>query len=236
MLINCYGSLWSTADDGSGCFPLIKIIKPVSFYNDLSHYSFYEEKGRGMECKAFANAIINAAGLKVKYTDEIKGKIISQNILPSWNYMVQHYDDPAIVKKDAVPSEPKYSKSGNVIYKRTLIGYDKDKNPIYDYSYYTVISINSGDPNIGTVNSVQVKDNLGNIATLEGSELEKYHVVKYAFGIQYAEVGDMIFSTSNVPNGIDHAEIVVAINSGNSADGSVSSVDVVDSNFVGNSK
>ncbi len=226
-LSNCFASLWSTATDGSGCFSLVELVKPVSFYNDVGAYGFYDSKGRGMQCKAFANGVVYATGQTGK--NLITGQ--PQIIFPGTGSLIQYFDDPAKIA-NPVPSEARYSKPGNVIFIKTLTGYDKNKNPIYSYTnYYTVISVNSGDSGAGTVTSIQAKNNLGNEVTINGDNLKKYRISKYARGYQFAQPADVIFKSSAVPKaGGDHFAMVVST-TGNY--GSVVSADVVDSNYVG---
>lgn len=224
---NCFASLWSTATDGSGCSPFTGT-KPVSFYNDVETYGFYDNKGRGMQCKAFTNAVVYAMGYAGKnlYT----GK--NQDIFPSTSASIQYFDDPAKIM-NPTPSEARYSRPGSVIFIRTITGYDKNNNPIYSYAnYYTVISVNSGNSDTVTVTSVQAKNNLGSIVTIEGNDLLQYKISKYARGYQFAQPGDVVFKSARVPNAgaTDHFVIVVKT-TGNY--GSVTAVDVVDSNYVG---
>ncbi|MBU4580121.1 hypothetical protein KKB43_03840 [Patescibacteria group bacterium] len=224
---NCFASLWSTATDGSGCSPFTGT-KPPSFYNDVGTYGFNEGKGRGMQCKAFTNAVVYATGYAAKnlYT----GK--EQDIFPSTSALIQYFDDPATIT-NPTPSEARYSRPGSVIFIKTFTGNDKNNNPIYSYTnYYTVISVNSGNSDTGTVTSIQAKNNLGSVVTIEGDALRQYRISKYARGYQFAKPGDVVFKSARVPNAgaTDHFVIVVKT-TGN--DGSVTAVDVVDSNYVG---
>jgi len=213
----CLPSIWAIQNDGSKC---TSYAKPVSFYSQLDVYGYYQQPnvdtqkfGRGGQCYFFANLVVYRAG-------ETGQKVIEGFM--GYTMMIQTPDSRTI----------KYVRQGDVIFDKSKI---EDAIDVYGNHYkkaypYTVISINSGNSDTGTVTSVQARDRTGSITTISGSELDKYTISKYARGIEFAQPADIIFDTKSA-NGQDHTAVVVKITGGNSNDGSVSSLDVVDSNW-----
>lgn len=113
------------------------------------------------------------------------------------------------------------------------IGYTEPGDVIFiqGSKYYTVLSIKEGNSLYGTVTSIEARNRTGTKTTISGDDLKQYKISKYARGIEFAQPADVIFDTKNA-NGVDHTAIVVKINTGESNDGTVTSLDVVDSNFV----
>ncbi|MBU4580421.1 hypothetical protein KKB43_05395 [Patescibacteria group bacterium] len=218
---NCFASLWSTATDGSGCAPFTGT-KPVSFYSDAGAYGFYDNKGRGMQCKAFANGVLYATGQK---------DITGDDIFIGWSTMLLTVTDNGQVA-DRI-DKIRHVKAGDVIIDKSIVTEVRNANGAlikYIAYPYTVTAIIAGSSDAGAVISIQAKDYLGNTATISGTELEKYSIAKYMRGKQFAQPGDVIFRTRHIAESSDHAAIVVKT----AGDyGSVTSIDVVDSNYVG---
>jgi len=124
---------------------------------------------------------------------------------------------------------------GDVIFIKTQIGTNEKGIPVYSYTNHrTVLKIPDDGGNYleGTVTKVEVRDRYGTKTTISGDELAKYNVSRHARGIEFAQPGDVIFDTTSA-GGMDHTAVVVKITNGNSDDGTVSSLDVVDSNWCG---
>lgn len=256
---SCFASLWSTSDDGSGCDAVINSKpsgynnNPISFYDDVDHYGLYaftgnnpdgqypsgskkdpvkepiafptNAVGRFGQCKFAADLIIS----------EAKKEIVDKNHITmsdAWNVMARTIDDSRNTQK-TIP--------GDVIFAYVQTGdYDKDKNPIYGYVYLTVLKVTSTDPKTGSVIEIEARNIKANKKTLkvgdsdETQNLSKYSIAKYMRGIEYAKPADYIFMDHYVYGETPHAAIVAQINSGDFGKGTVSSLDVVDSNYCGN--
>lgn len=212
---NCYSSIWNSTDK-SGCIGNKK--RPKSFYIDLASYGFYDSKGRGGQCKYFANLVTYRA---IGQTDT-SGLITFRH----YGRMIDTPDDLRMIGT---------VRQGDVVFNisaRTPIYNSEGRFLYYKYKPYTVLSVKSGNSIYGTVTSVEARDRYGTKKTISGDELQKHNISKYARGIEFAQPGDIIFDTVQA-GGIRHTAIVAEINIGDSNAGTVTSLDVIDSNFVG---
>lgn len=256
---SCYASLWSTLDDESGCYDVIGINPagygndPTSFYNDVNKYGFYKFIGNNPEGKYPSNVKKDPVKDPIEFPHDPVGRfgqckfaadlIISEakKEIADKEHVTTSVDWHTMSRTKETDRNIQNTAPGDVIFAYTQTGdFDKNKNSIYGYVYLTVLKIINTDPNTGLVTELEARDRKANARTLTVNDqdgpknLSNYSIAKYMRGIEHVKPADYIFTNHYVYGEVDHAAIVTEINLGDSEKGTVSSLDVVDSNHCNN--